>query len=373
MHNLNTIFLTLRVFSATGGIEKVCSLAGKALHEFSTTSTNQNVKILSLYDEPGDINELYFPATIFAGFGKHRFKFLLAALKEGRKSQTVILSHVNLLLVGFMIRLISPKTKLVLIAHGIEVWNKLPRWKKMMLNQFDKILPVSEFTKNKMIDLYHFPEVKFAVINNCIDPFLPLPLSAQKPVHLLKRYNFDFNDIILLTLTRIASKERYKGYDQVMKAVHDLKAQYPTIKYLMVGKYDRQEKNRIDAIIDRLNLKNHIVLAGFIPDEELAAHFSLANLYIMPSRKEGFGIVFIEAMFYGKPVIAGNMDGSVDALKNGAFGLLVNPTDQQQITDGIREVILNKEKYIPKHEEVMAHFSYDVYKEKLWKIMEQIA
>lgn len=367
---MHTIFLTLRVFSATGGIEKVCSLAGKALHEFSTTSPNHEVKILSLYDEPADINELYFPATIFSGFGKNRVRFLLAALKQGRKSQTVILSHVNLLIVGLMIRLIYPKTKLVLIAHGIEVWKKLPRWKKMMLNQLDMILPVSEYTKNKMIDLYHLPEEKLTIINNCIDPFLPAPLSPQKVTHLLKRYNLGVNDIILFTLTRISSKERYKGYDQVMQAVHDLKEQYPAIKYLMVGKYDRLEKNRIDEIIDRLNLKNHVILAGFIPDDELAAHFALANLYIMPSRKEGFGIVFIEAMFYGKPVIAGNMDGSVDALKNGVFGLLVNPTDQQQITNGIKEVILNNQKYIPKHEEVMAYFGYDVYKEKLWKMME---
>ena len=372
MPDTHTIFLTLRVFSAKGGIEKVCCLVGKALQEFSTASTNRNVKILSLYDTPGDLNNLYFPAAIFSGFGKQRSKFLWQALKEGRKSRVVILSHVNLLVIGFLIRCIAPKTKLVLITHGIEVWYKFPLWKKLMLKQVDKVLPVSEFTKRKMMEFHQLPEEKFTVFNNCLDPFLPLPLSTKKPVQLLHRYNLTTDDIVLLTLTRINSKERYKGYDQVMQAVHDLKTAYPTIKYLIVGKYDAAEKNRIETIINRLHLKNQVILSGFIPDEELAEHFALADIYCMPSRKEGFGIVFIEAMFYGKPVIAGNMDGSVDALKNGVFGLLVNPVDQQQITDGIKEVICNKEKYIPRQQEVMAHFSFEVYKEKLRKIMEEI-
>lgn len=369
MHKKDTLFLTLRVFSATGGIEKVCRVAGKALHELSVESANHRVKIFSLYDEPADINTIYFPAAIFSGFGKHRFNFLRAAFKEGINSRMVILSHVNLLVVGFIIKLFSPKTKLVLIAHGIEVWHTFPRWKKMILHTCDQVLPVSDFTKKKMMELYQLPQEKFTILNNCLDPFLPLSLQPQKDEQLLARYGIGANDKVLLTLTRLASKEQYKGYDQVMQAVHDLKERYPSIKYLVVGKYDALEKERLDGIITRLSLQEHIIFAGFIPDEELAAHYTLADLYIMPSQKEGFGIVFIEAMFYGKPVIAGNIDGSVDALKNGAFGLLVNPANQQQITNAIIEVISNNKKFIPKQEEVMQHFSFSVYKEKLRKII----
>jgi phosphatidylinositol alpha-1,6-mannosyltransferase len=128
MHNMNTLFLTLRVFSDTGGIEKVCRLAGKALYELSKESGNQTVKVFSLYDEPTDINTIYFPATIFSGFAKKRTNFLCAAISKGIHSQIVILSHVNLLIVGYLIKLFSPKTKLILIAHGIEVWSSIPGW-----------------------------------------------------------------------------------------------------------------------------------------------------------------------------------------------------------------------------------------------------
>ena len=370
MHNTHFLFLTLRVFSATGGIEKVCRIAGKALHELSQEGANKIVKIFSLYDESTDINTNYFPASTFKGFGNNRFNFLCAAFKKGVDSHQVILSHINLLTFGYIIKLFSPTTKLILIAHGIEVWGILPWWKRKMLLRCDLILPVSDFTKMKMATQNQLPEEKMKVINNCLDPFLSPILHTSKQQQLQHTYGIEANDIVLLTLTRLASTEKYKGYDLVIQAIHDLKEKLPTIKYLIVGKYDMAEKERLDKMIDRLNLQQQIIITGFIPDEALPSHYNLADLFIMPSQKEGFGIVFIEAMFYGKPVIAGNMDGSVDALHNGEFGFLVNPTSQQEITNAIIEVTSNYNKYVPEHAAVMKYFGFDVYKEKLKEIIE---
>ena len=369
MHSTGVLFLTLRVFSATGGIEKVCRLAGKALYELSGESYIQWIKVFSLYDEPANINTTYFPETIFSGFAKKRIRFLYAAIDKGIDSQIVILSHVNLLTVGYFIKLFSPKTKVILIAHGIEVWSSFPGWKKKMLQRCDQVIPVSDFTKKKMMEMYQLPEQKFTILNNCLDPFLPPPKQTKKDNSLLARYGMDASDMVLLTLTRLASKEKYKGYDQVIQAVYELRHTHPAIKYLLVGKYDAIEKARLDTVIKRLGLQNQVVFSGFIADEELATHYAMADVYIMPSQKEGFGIVFIEAMFYGKPVIAGNMDGSADALKNGNLGLLVDPDNQQQITHALVEVLSNTEKYIPNHQEVMQNFSFEVYKEKLKGIL----
>ena len=85
----------------------------------------------------------------------------------------------------------------------------------------------------------------------------------------------------------------------------------------------------------------------------------------MPSYGEGFGIVFIEAMYYGLPVIAGNKDGSVDALLNGKLGLLVNPDKPEEITLAIKKVIDNKSAFKPDYNLLMQNFSYKVYKEKI--------
>ena len=367
-----TLLLTLNMFSATGGIEKVSRIAGKALYQMEQEGAISKLKVFSMYDKREQVDIRYFPAKIFDGFGTRKFRFVLRVVQQGIDSKLVILSHINLLTAGYLIKLISPKTRLVLLAHGIEVWSPLPSWKRHMLGKCDKILPVSQFTKERMMEQYGIDEANFTVLNNCLDPYLAERVPREKDPVLLKRYRIESNDIVLLTLSRLSSKERYKGYDNVLYAIKNLKEIYPTIKYLVVGKYDVKEKKRLDNIIKILQLENNIIFTGFIPDEELALHYDLADLYIMPSKKEGFGIVFIEAMYYGKPVIAGNKDGSVDALCNGKFGLLVDPDSKEEITEAIKKVISNKAAYIPSQQAVLEKFGYPVYKENMKRIISEL-
>jgi len=364
-----TLFLTLRIFSATGGIEKVSRVAGKALLELVNEVPGEAMEVLSMYDEQGDLDDKYFPAAVFKGFGKNKLLFVYAATRRGISSKQVILSHINLLMAGFFIKLFSPKTRLILLAHGIEVWSPLSFFKRYMLGKCDQVLAVSNFTKDRMVSVHGFEEKKIIVLNNCLDPFLQPPPGVGKKPELLLRYGLSTDDIVLITLTRLSSKEKYKGYDYVLFAIKKLKEQYPRIKYLVVGNYDETEKRRVDTIISQLKLQHNIIFTGFIPDKELAAHYSIADLYIMPSKKEGFGIVFIEAMYYGIPVIAGNKDGSVDALDNGKFGLLINPDNRREISSAIIKVISDKNSYVPGRQAVMEKFGYDVYKDKLRKIL----
>jgi len=169
----------------------------------------------------------------------------------------------------------------------------------------------------------------------------------------------------LMTLTRLSSKERYKGYDQVMEAIAVLQTRYPHIKYLIAGSFDTRERAFVTKLLQKLQIQDRVVIPGFIPDEELEAHFAMSDMYVMPSSKEGFGIVFIEAVYYGLPVIAGDVDGSVDALLNGALGQLVNPQQVGEIETAITNIIENRSSFIPSREVLNAHFSYEAYKQKL--------
>lgn len=359
------LFLTLRTFSQTGGIEKVSKVAGKALYELCEESGGE-LKVCSMYDTKTDSDEKYFPAKAFTGFGIQKIKFSFKCVYEGIKNETVILTHINLLPIGFAIKLFSSKTKLVLITHGIEAWPSFHGIKKRMLHQCDEILSVSKFTKAVISGRNGFPDQNIRVLNNCLDPFLELPALKEKDEQLLKKYGLKKEDTILMTLTRLASGERYKGYDIVIESLQKLREEHPDLKYLIVGKYDVKEKKRLDLLIAKAGLTNQVIFAGFIPDGELADHFNLADIYIMPSEKEGFGIVFIEAMYYNKPVIAGNKDGSSDALLDGKLGLLVDPQSQEEVRAAITKMILDREKYLPDQKLLMEHFSYPVYKEK-WK------
>lgn len=314
----------------------------------------------------------YFPQLLFNGFNNNKISFVLNSIATGRRSDIVILSHVNLLIVGYLIKFVRPSTKLVLIAHGIEVWDPLPGWKKYMLSKFDLFLPVSHFTMNKMVSLHGLPANKFSVFNNCLEPFLEKPLSRGKNAALLERYGLRKEDRILLTVSRMADSEQYKGYDRVLLALPELIVDHPDLRYLLVGKYDENEKKRLDEMIATLGLARIVVFAGFVKDEEMAAHFNLGDLFIMPSEKEGFGIVFIEAMFYGLPVIAGNKDGSTDALWNGELGTLIDPNSKEDIVSAISAILDNPGKYQPDPQKLQEHFSYTWYKRKLKKCLERL-
>lgn len=358
------LFLTLNTFSATGGIEKVCRAAGKALHEIIEGEKGE-LAIYSLYDQNKDVLKDYFPSSVFEGFAGKKLKFVLQSISKGRSSDVVILSHINLLAVGYLVKKSSPKIKLVLLAHGIEVWDRLSSLKMRMIKSVDLLLPVSNYTSEKLRTVLEIPATRLQVLNNCLDPFLQKASLAGKDEELAERYSIKKGDVVLLTLTRIKFSEQYKGYDKVIRALATLQKTEPRIKYLVVGKYDNEEKARLDSLIDQADLNDRVIFTGFVSDDELAAHFNIADVYIMPSTGEGFGIVFIEALFYGKPVIAGNKDGSVDALANGEFGFLVNPDNNDEIIAAINKVLANKEVYLPDEKKVTERFGFEQYK-KQW-------
>ena len=360
----NILFLTLKVFSATGGIEKVCRVAGKSLYEYSLR-TDSLAQVYCMHDRQEDADDnRYFPSEMFRGFGKQRMNFIRQSIRQGRKCHTVVISHINLLLVGWMIKKLSPKTRIVMFAHGIEIWGDLPPYRKMMMNCCDQILSVSQFTSDRIHSQHQVPSPVLKVLNNCLDPFLPVGFSREPEQALRDKYGFTKDDTILFTLTRLSSKERYKGYDKVLQALVELKKTHHRIRYLLAGSYDAEEKRHLDDMINNMGLAEYVRVPGFISDDELVSHFSIADIYVMPSMKEGFGIVFIEAMYYGLPVIAGNKDGSVDALLNGELGILVDPMDPEAIRKAIQAIMEQGDKYLPDRKKLMDHFSYDQYKNK---------
>lgn len=365
----NILFLTLRTFSATGGIEKVCRILGKALFE-NSLEYHQPFEMCSMYDNSADAEDNpYFPAENFTGYGVKKLSFITAMVKKGVKADTVILSHINLLMVGWLIKRLSPSTKIILLAHGIEIWDSISSHKKKMLRSCDQVVSVSRYTMNNIIASHGLEKKQCSVLNNCLDPFLAIPSVNSKLPALLQKYGLDKDDRILMTLTRLSSKERYKGYDKVISAIARLKDKH-NVKYLIAGSYDEQEKKFLQEIINSLQLQDRVVLAGFIQDEELEAHFAMSEVYVMPSRKEGFGIVFIEAMYYGLPVIAGNKDGSTDALLDGRLGQLVDPENIDEITQALETVLESPLNYKPDHQLLMNNFGYETYKRKLHSLLQ---
>ena len=363
------LFLTLKVFSATGGIEKVCRVMGKALYEYGIEK-DICVEIMSMHDQQkqADRNP-YFPKRMFSGFAVKKASFIVEAVRTGAKADVVIISHINLLVAGWLAKKLNPKVKVILLAHGIEIWGKLSPYKKKLLTCCNDILCVSRFTAEKIKANQNLPFTNIEVLNNCIDPFLPLPDASFSDALLQKKYSIPNDHFVLMTLTRLSERDRYKGYDCVLESLLLLKKKEHKIKYVLAGGYSHSEKAFIDDLIKKYGLEENVVLTGYIDEDDLTAHFCMADIYVMPSTKEGFGIVFIEAMYYGVPVIAGNQDGSTDALLNGELGLLIEPNNAPAIAEAVEKMMFNKSFYKPNHALLMENFGYDAYKRKLETIL----
>ena len=220
-------------------------MVGKALYETGLQEDWQPA-IYALHGGTKDANgNNYFPQLLFRGFSGGRVSFVLSSAVAGRKAETLLLSHINLLLVGCLIKFFKPSVKLVLLAHGIEVWRPLGWLKKRMLRKCDLILAVSHFTREKMIQLHGLNENKCRVLNNSLDPFLERPLNKEKDTALLGRYGLQPHNKILLTVARMADTELYKGYDKVIEALALLIKEDASLRYLLVGKYGDAEKKRL--------------------------------------------------------------------------------------------------------------------------------
>lgn len=361
---MKVLFLYLKAFSFTGGIEKFNRSLLKALHELSVDG-HMDADAISAYDPKPD--EKYFPVLRFTGHGGGRPLFVLNALYQAMKYNTVILGHINLAIVGNLIKLCRPSVRLIVIVHGIEVWYTLTGHKKRLLDTADVILSVSNFTKEKILEFN--PSVlssKIRIFPNTIDPYFMLPVKFDKPSYLMDRYGLNHHQQVLLTVTRLADSEKYKGYDNVISSIPSIKKKVPALRYLIGGKADSGERQRVEKLIEHFGVCDSVSLLGFIDDAELIDHYLLADIFVLQSRKEGFGIVFIEALACGRKVIAGSRDGSVEALMQGELGKLIDPDDQEGLTKSIVD-FLQTQDYSPQLLQKKVHdaFGFHRYKERL--------
>src|SRR5262249_54390522 len=155
---------------------------------------------------------------------------------------------------------------------------------------------------------------------------------GPKPGYLLERHATGGKKV-LMTVSRLASSEQYKGHDRVICALPKVLSQRPDSIYLIVG--DGDDRLRLQSLAVKCGVAENVQFTGFVPAEELPDYFRLADVFVMPSAGEGFGIVFLQAMATGVRVIAGNRDGSRDPLCDGTLGTLVDPENCEEMASAI--------------------------------------
>lgn len=257
------------------------------------------------------------------------------------------------------------KIPYILSVHGVEAWN-LSFKEKEIVGGALKILPVSRFTKNKIISSMPETEKNMVVMPNVAEE---LP---QSPFKMRQNLGISSEAKIILTVSRLSRSEQYKGYDKVVRIMPDILKELPQAIYVIAG--DGDDRERIEKLIKELNLENKVILAGEVERGDLRSFYEECDIFAMPSKGEGFGIVFLEALTCGKAVVAGNKDGSVDALLGGELGILVDPDDLESIKNGILNALKNGAPLPPEvlKSKARGEYGYEKFKERVKSFINEL-
>lgn len=332
-------FFYLNSFSSVGGIQKFNSNVIRSLSQMGLEDGHA-IQLLSLHDLPSHI-----PPELVVKFKSaygNKFRFILLAIMYLFLSNQVFVGHVNLVHPLAWINHLLFKKKINVFIHGVEVWKLLNSNTRRGLKYCHKLLSVSDFTAKKTSSIQQIAMEKFLIFPNVLDAEHKFEIANAKPDFLIQKYGLNQDSLILLTIARLSHTELNKGYDKVLEALPSILLQFPNLKYLLAGKADNVERDRLNQLVERLGIGASVIFTGFIPDQELVAHYQLCDLFILPSSKEGFGIVFIEATACGKPVIAGDKDGAVEALLHGQLGCIINPENLEEIKQSIISYFLHQ-------------------------------
>ncbi len=257
------------------------------------------------------------------------------------------------------------------VAHGFEAWEIQRSSVRKALSHADRILAVSHYTRDRLLQNLEIDPNRVVVLPNTFDA--DRFRVADKPAHLLQRYKLAADQPIILTVNRLAAGEAFHSYDQILAALPQIRQTLPKVHYLIVGKGD--DRPRLERLIDRLQLQDCVTLAGFVPDIELPDYYNLCDVFAMPSKLEGFGIVYLEAMASGKPVVGGQ-DGAIDALGNGQLGAIVDPDNIPEIAATLTQILSQSHPnlllYCPYRlrETVIQTFGFDRFQQNLASLMQ---
>ena len=285
--------------------------------------------------------------------------FVLRTLRQaalGGRFDLILCGHVNLTPLAQLARWIAG-ARLVVSVHGTDVWTRPQRWVTgWSLRAADLILSVSAFTAERMRSWLSDPMPPVVVIPNAVDfaRFAP----GEKDPDLIQRHGLAGKRIIM-TLGRMAANERAKGFDQLIELMPRLHDRCPELIYLCAG--DGDDRARLQAKALGLGCQDLVVFTGRIPEERKADYFRLADAYVHPSQMEGFGIVLLEALACGIPVVGSTVDATEEALLHGELGSAVDPFDKDALTEAIIAAI-NQPKRVP---ERLAYYAHAKFRERV--------
>jgi phosphatidyl-myo-inositol dimannoside synthase len=357
---------------APGGIQRAGRHLALVLSEFAAAK-KMEYRLLSL----NDTQELHRMRVsdreyVFTGSARSKAGFAVSAMKAARRGAKLVLAaHPNLAPIARSMNLLAPRMKSLICTHGIEVWEPLSGIRRRSLQRATMVVAPSRATADYLVSMQGVAPEKVRVLPWGLDPDFETRLFGIAET----RLPTDFpHGRVVLTVGRWLAAERYKGMDTLIQALPRLLLRWPDIQLVMVGSGDDREW--LANIARDSGVQRHVHFLMDLTYGELSACYAAAELFALPSRGEGFGFVYLEAMARGKPVIGGAHGGAPEVIRDGVTGYLVQHGDTVQLATSIDALLENperaKEMGARGRERVEKEFRFAIFAKAFKKILREL-
>lgn len=353
---------------ATGGIQNYTTTLARALREITG---EKNVRMVAV---PAEASTSADGNAALGRITKLRFLFGAVSSAIFWRPKLVFCAHVGISPVARLIQRLTGTPYWVML-YGIDVWCELAPAKVEALRAAQQLVAISRFTLESASARHG--------LQGCQSVFLAPTFSVDE-----SRSAENQPDIAapeqtpaVLTVGRLAASERYKGHDVMLDAWPMVLREIPEARYIIVG--DGDDRLRLEQRAKELGLFGSVVFKGAVSGAELQSCYDDCRVFALPARTEldpraprgeGFGIVFLEAMAHGKPVVGPNVGAPTEFIRDGEHGLLVDPLNPANIAEALVELLAHPERARQMGEAgrawVQREYSYVVFRERLRKILQ---
>ena len=331
---LRLMLVGTEFFRDHGGIQYINRLLVRAFLEIGRR-TPMTLEVFSFTDGPEHIPQ----GAPFAGNGdsaveirwhpagrsRAALSWQLGQAAVSLQPDVALFTHVSLLPLARLVRGFAPGVRVAVLAHGTEVWRPLARRTAKVLPEVDAFVSPSSYTAQRLVAVHGIPSARVVVLPHGLDPDWAAGLNTLARDNALPSAGPN-----LLSVTRLSRVDTAgKGIELVLQAMPAVLQSIPQARYTIAG--GGGDLPRLKDSVVGLGLENSVQFLGACSGDALQRAYAAADVFVLPTQVEGFGVVFLEAMLNRLPVVAVRASATPEVVEDGTTGLLVPPGDSREL------------------------------------------
>jgi phosphatidyl-myo-inositol dimannoside synthase len=245
------------------------------------------------------------------------------AIAQKSPSRMLLVWHLGLLRLSPA--LVNARPKVVVFLHGIEAWKKITGLTNRALARTDHFLTNSDFTWTKFVEF----NPSFAGTGHTT-----VPLGLGEP---MKHHPSPIERPQAVMISRLAREENYKGHHEMIGVWPDVVKRVPEAKLIVIG--EGNLRVQLETLVRSLDITDSVTFLGRVSEERKNRVIADSRFLALPSRGEGFGLVYLEALRAGRRCLVGHEDAGPEVVAPPVGGICVNPTNQAELFTGICDLL----------------------------------